>query len=1311
ESDAPESDAPESDDPEPDDPEPDQPDSDQPGEGAPPCLGAVTELRRPPKLVRRVVTAVIAAPRPPAQPAPPRVPWISGLVPVLMGLVMMGVMWSTAGGGAAVWGSGIFFLMSPLLVFGGYVESKRHRRADLITAQRRFEFTLNRSVAAAQDALDEERRILEAITPSAATLVTWVERLDARLWEAADDESLPPWRIGNGTVPSCVVVADALDLANRDVADDVAARFRRLATEFSRHDDAPITIDVERHTVVGCVGGVESTLGLARSFVAQTLSLLPPSCVEVIVFGDERAARAWSALVWTRTAPTNWWSNAVIVEAAARRRCLDAMASEPSPSGAMRLIIVDDSALDASELDRLVVTAQRSGARLLWCGRRRTDAPAACTVLIDVDDEGDAEVLEPQNGRVTAGVSVESLGAAEFERWARSLAPLREAVPAGPLGGSVRGGTALQDLLGAEVLWNERAVAARWSRCDGTLAAPLGTEVGGEVVMVDLVSDGPHALVAGTTGAGKSELLRSLIASIAATHPPTRAAFLLIDYKGGSAFGELAALPHAVGMITDLDEHLVERVLVSLSAEIRRREHVLREAGVADLEDLWRRNGDAAMPRLVIVVDEFASIAADVPGFLEGMVDIGRRGRSLGLHLVLATQRPAGVVTDHLRANVNLRIALRVADARDSSDIVGVGDAAAIGRSTPGRAIVQVGQDEPFCVQSAFVGGRSRVPEASLDAVRLRPLAATATAGCSEPPVAVHTPTDLARLVAQIRSAAATGRLPDPPRPWREPVPSDLGAEAVLRRWRPNPAALVALLGIADQPERQRQFAATFALEGTALAIFAADLDDAWAVAELAAVSASAAVPLERLRIDVIDGSGRARRRLGALPHVGSVIDAGDHERIERLLASIEAPASDAHRSGNTSGRGGGEGPGGPRPHRLVVVHHFGAVVAAATTRRARVNLERFERLVVDGKALGATFVFTADRRRAIPYDLLGVVGQRFILRLADASDYSGLVAGGPNNGALNIGGHDDLAGRLDAAPRLGWFAGCAVQVPAPLDSAAFGAVVEHRTRACDGASHPPVAVLPESVHPGAVGALAAASGQRSTTWRWFVGIADETLGPAAIDLAEGNLLVAGAMRSGKTTALAALARAAAGAVEAPLLIGVAVNPPAPAPATARERGSGSCPFDLAVDGHDTAALAALLADPPWAAGRPTVVFVDDVGECDEGVVLGLEDIVAASRRQPVRLVLAADPATIRTSFGNVVAQVRKERHLLVMSPDPAVDDDIATVPLVHGARYGVFGRAEHVVRGHASFLGLAVADLPEWGIAPITEPGVPFVP
>ncbi|MFC7573668.1 FtsK/SpoIIIE domain-containing protein [Klenkia terrae] len=341
-----------------------------------------------------------------------------------------------------------------------------------------------------------------------------------------------------------------------------------------------------------------------------------------------------------------------------------------------------------------------------------------------------------------------------------------------------------------------RDTPPRWSRSRTHLTCLLGTGAAGPVAL-DLCAAGPHAVVAGTTGAGKSELLRTLVLGLASAHPPDLCSFLLVDYKGGAAFAEATDLPHTVGVLTDLDGASTARALRSLGAELTRRERLLADHGARDLAELGPQ---VLAPRLVIVVDEFATLGDELPGFVPGLVAIAQRGRSLGVHLVLATQRPAGSVGPEIRANCSVRLCLRTTDEAGSRDVLGVPDAAWLPVDRPGRALLRVGGDHPVALQVARVGGSG--PPDGAPAVTVRPW--------RWPVEPVHEPatdpaerTDLVEQVARLRTRAATEGLPAPPRPWLPALPDRVPPGAPGADPSRPPGVLV--WGLVDRPEVQAQ--------------------------------------------------------------------------------------------------------------------------------------------------------------------------------------------------------------------------------------------------------------------------------------------------------------------------------------------------------------------------------------------------------------------------------------------------------------------------------------------------------------------------
>nr|WP_246287123.1 FtsK/SpoIIIE domain-containing protein [Schumannella luteola] len=242
----------------------------------------------------------------------------------------------------------------------------------------------------------------------------------------------------------------------------------------------------------------------------------------------------------------------------------------------------------------------------------------------------------------------------------------------------------------------------------GGLAAPLGLAVDGRPVLVDLVDDGPHAIVGGTTGSGKSELLVTWVLGMAARTPPSQLSLLLVDFKGGAAFAPLEQLPHVVGVLSDLDSQAARRAVVSLRTELLRRERMLAERRARSIEEL----DPGLMPRLVVVVDEFAALIAEQPELGAVVTDLAARGRSLGIHLVLCTQRPAGIVKDAVLANATLRVSLRVNNRHDSSSVIGSDAAAELPSLPRGRGVLAVeGRPVPMQVARATESDIAAVSE------------------------------------------------------------------------------------------------------------------------------------------------------------------------------------------------------------------------------------------------------------------------------------------------------------------------------------------------------------------------------------------------------------------------------------------------------------------------------------------------------------------------------------------------------------------------------------------------------------------------
>ncbi|MBD7919701.1 hypothetical protein H9657_15630 [Cellulomonas sp. Sa3CUA2] len=512
-------------------------------------------------------------------------------------------------------------------------------------------------------------------------------------------------------------------------------------------DDAPWPPDA----TLALVGPRSSTLGAARALVLRTLGAGAP--VRLVL--RTGAAADWA---WTR-----WW---------------DPDARLPAAEDDDVLVVADGSDTTLASW-RLAVPR----ARLLLVVPPGSSPPAWASTVLRTDDRtppGPAalEQVDPD----VADAQARSAAALGWLLSAHGTSAVRAPAPAPALG----------DLPGVPPP-DAAAVASSWSRPDGpgTLAAPVGTGAGGRPVVLDLLQDGPHALVAGTTGAGKSELLTTAVLGLALSTPPSRLAVLLVDFKGGTGLGPLARLPHVVDHVHDLDVAAARRTLAGLRAELRRRERLLAAAGCTDVADLDRA-GAAPPARLLVGVDELRARVDDLPEAAAALARLAAQGRALGMHLLLATQRPAGAVPADLRANVGLRIALRVADEDDSRDVVGCGGPPPRDAAHPGSALVRTGARPVTPLQVARARHRRTAPPVRI--VPSVPVPRATAWRVMGPP-----DDDVAAWVTACREAARD--LPGTGVPWTRALPDRVTADEVGA----GADADGLLVAVADVPDEQRR--------------------------------------------------------------------------------------------------------------------------------------------------------------------------------------------------------------------------------------------------------------------------------------------------------------------------------------------------------------------------------------------------------------------------------------------------------------------------------------------------------------------------
>jgi S-DNA-T family DNA segregation ATPase FtsK/SpoIIIE len=947
------------------------------------------DYNRPPRLHPAEKPREFTLPQEPRKPDKMPFP----LVMMLSPLVMSGSMYFITRSPYTL----MIMVMMPVMMLMNSTTGRRQQKRRYLAQVDEYNEKRVGVERAAVDSLIDERFHRRTVFPDPASTLLFATGPRARLWERRRwDADFLVLRVGTCDLPSQVEVRDP----------DRAAHEGPLRWTAP---DVPVTVDLGDAGVVG-VAGDETRRRVGSWLVAQVATLHSPADTSVWVLTDPDGEDAWDWVKWLPHARGDEGSRAVRIGAdddgrsqlvgelssiVSSRRELD----EKAVAAVQRVVVVLDGARELRLLPGMISVLKDGpglGVHVLCLDRTVHELPEECRSVISFAD--DLISLETTAERHVDGVRPDLVERSWLERLARALSPIRDVSTEDP-SAALPSSSRLLDVLGLPHP-DGATLAERWARSGRSTRATIGEGLDGPFT-IDVRADGPHGLVAGTTGSGKSELLQTIIASLAVGNRPDEFTFVLVDYKGGAAFMDCQRLPHTVGMVTDLDGHLTTRALESLQAELHHREHQLAAAQAKDIEDYLagRKPGDEPMPRLLIIIDEFAALVAELPDFVTGLVDVARRGRSLGVHLILATQRPAGVVNAEIKSNTNLRIALRVTDKGDSDDVIESGVAADIAKSTPGRAYARLGASSLQPFQSSRVGGRPR-GAADDDLV-------ASSFGWSDLSVAgrrvatatveddVEVPTDLATLVAAVREANEQIGLGPMRKPWLPPLPEAIGLDALDSPEPQDGVVPPVPLGLADIPYRQQQQVETWDIErGSHLMIAGQSRSGRSSALRLVAAAIARQTSPADVHLFGIDAGNNALLPLVALPHVGAVVTRLQVDRMTRLFDHLQREVSTRQQSLAEQGyadireQRSAAAPEDRLPYLVVLLDRLEGFTTAFESVDGGVLLERLNSLLQEGAGAGLRLVIGSDRSGVLGRISM-LVEDRVVLSMSDPSDFS----------------------------------------------------------------------------------------------------------------------------------------------------------------------------------------------------------------------------------------------------------------------------------------------------------------------------------
>ncbi len=681
--------------------------------------------RRMAKLAEGTVT--IEAPPPPEQDRRPPLlmtigPAMTMTLPMMAGSLL--AVFGSATGGSYTYTGIVTALLSAVigttwaLVNANY--SRKARREHEAQRFNTYSEYLIRTAASLRRDYEENTRLLRETYPSARQCLV-NGRQGTHLWERnPHHQDFLCYRLGLGDLPfqeKIQIPQDRFEM----YPDNLRGKPKLIRDNFQTLHQVPVCVDLAQERLIGLVGGPDRSgaRGILYNLVAQIAAQNCYTDVKLAFLyeedpGDDPEKWAWCCWlphVWSESrrvryvAANSAEASDVLYELAAVLRSRSEMAGQVGGKAVhfrpWYIVVLENTAFLENEpaARYLLDPAQNLGVTTVFMADEAEQLPNACECILR-SDATYAGVYHARQADLEAGrLQLESCSPRALEEMARNLCKVE--VNEIEVGGEIPNSITFLEMYGVSTP-EELHAAERWkrSRTYENMRAMIGQKAGGAPCYLDVHEKyhGPHGLIAGTTGSGKSETLQTYILSLALNFSPYDIGLFLIDYKGGGMANLFTGLPHVMGSISNLSGRQIQRAMVSIKSENLRRQRIFNENGVnnINLYTTLYKNGEAKqpVPHLFIIIDEFAELKREQPDFMRELISVAQVGRSLGVHLILATQKPSGTVDENIWSNAKFRLCLRVQDRQDSMDMLHRPDAAYLTQA--GRGYLQVGSDEVF---------------------------------------------------------------------------------------------------------------------------------------------------------------------------------------------------------------------------------------------------------------------------------------------------------------------------------------------------------------------------------------------------------------------------------------------------------------------------------------------------------------------------------------------------------------------------------------------------------------------------------------
>lgn len=985
-----------------------------------------------------------------------------------------------------------------------------------------------------QEHADAQRAYEEKLHPTVQACMGRVNGPAQNLWERQPgDADFLTLRLGVSTVASSAQIKipqQHLQLYETELEKIPG----KLAEKYASVENVPVCCDLRRDGNCGIIGARSAVAAMAKNMIAQLAALHSCDEVKIVILFPQQESREWEWARWLPHCQSDDRNIRYLISGSDSKAAMEVLERELQQRlggedswergfGRGNLphyvfIVADPSPKIGPSVGKaLMRNDPELGVSGIFLGRSLSDIPHSARNMIDI--QGHEIHLRTSRGETRLTGQDPQVSSEEYDRFARTMAPIR-----------LLGSGQTQQLpesisflegMGISGL-DQLDLGEFWGNsCNfRSMAVPIAIRANGEKFLFDIHerAHGPHGLVAGTTGSGKSEMVMSWILSMALHFSPQEVSFVLIDFKGTGLILPFEKLPHLAGTISDLDSN-ISRNLVALNAELERRKALFDGAGVNKISDYLKlyRSGQVKepLPYLFVVIDEYAEFKAQFPDF-NGLVNsLFRTGRSLGVHILLLTQNPSGVVSAESESNVRFRWCLKVASAAASKEMLGNHTEAAY-LTNPGRAYVQVGSDEVFEEVQSFYSGAPYQPDSgqrnSVDVIYRIGLNGARTPIRASVGSRRSGPTQISAVVDHIRAYAERHRIPDARRIWQDRMKNTLYLHEIPEV--PQEAGeLLPIVGMVDDPARQLQEPMVLPLSSGGHAVILGGPGSGKTVfLHTLAYSLCTRFSPEQVNIYAMDFGSWTMGMFRDYPHVCAIANSNEEEALQRIAEALTRELQ--HRK-ECFAR---EGAGNLRTYLRLAeesMPHIVLMVDKYDIAKTQSGLEEFFlKIGREGANYGIYLVLTAGSTTALGFKLEQNVKTKLALQMNNPADYISIVGktGGllpervPGRGLVNLGRVMEFQTALPVAPDKDGTYVLAIREMGKTLLNRWGKPTDKTLR-----------VMPETV---AYGTVAAQDGALA------LGIRSDDLKPMQFPMkAPHYLLISGTPGSGKTTLLKTLAR------------------------------------------------------------------------------------------------------------------------------------------------------------------------------------------